>query len=198
MKFQDKAIQNIRNAEASEKPWISIHHFATIGHVGSNFKTYNQDDIDHYYQGSYKPKMKIVSEVVEEILDVLNEDSILLIVGDHGTYISTSIVRFSDISFDEEKEFYVQDRHGIFTAIFNEPSNCSNTIKSYAPYYSFDVDSQNVSKIVSDNLISNGFTSPARVLAGVIRCLSDEPEELDKAFRFKNNMNFQNYLYDKK
>ena len=91
----------------------------------------------------------------------------------------------------------MQDRHGIFTAIFNEPTNCNSNSKLYAPYYTFKDNGQNTSSIVDDNLVSNGFTSPARVLAGVIRCLSDAPDKLDKAFRFKNNMNFQDYLYDK-
>jgi hypothetical protein len=196
MQFQDKAVENIASVEASGEPWITMHHFPTIGHVGSGFKTYNQEHIDEYYEGSYKPKMDKVSSAIEKILDAASENSIVIIMGDHGPFISTSIVNLTYATNPVEEEFYVQDRHGVFTAIFNEPKECVNSSETFMPYYTFHVDGKKQSRIAGQDDIVGAFTSPARVLSGVVRCLVDKPESLDKYVRFGNPLSFEKYLYD--
>jgi hypothetical protein len=116
-------------------------------------------------------------------------------MGDHGPWLSSSMVRFDGLS-DADKKYFVQDRHAIFTAIINEPKECSNSLENFSPYYSFNIDGKYESRITDENNNNAGFTSPARVLSGVIRCLVDEPKLLDRVFRFKNNMNFEKYLYE--
>jgi len=196
MQFQDKAVENIASAEASGEPWITMHHFPTIGHVGSGFKTYNQDDVAEYYLGAYKPKMDKVSSAIEKILDAASDNSIVIIMGDHGTFISTSIVNLTYAKNPAEEEFYVHDRHGVFTAIFNEPKECVNPSETFMPYYTFHVDGKKQSRIAGQDDIVGAFTSPARVLSGVVRCLVDKPESLDKYVRFGNPLSFEKYLYE--
>jgi len=196
MQFQDKAVKNIADAEASGEPWITMHHFSTIGHVGSGFKTYNQDDIDGYYNRTYKPRMDEVSRRIDKILAAVSDNSIVIIMGDHGTFISTSIVNLTYARNPAEEEFYVHDRHGVFTAIFNEPKECVNSSEAFKPYYTFHVDGKKQSRIADQNDIVGAYTSPARVLSGVIRCLVDKPESFDKLVRFGNPMSFEKYLYE--
>ena len=192
--FLDKVVVNISMAESSNLPWITFHHINIPGHVGSGFRTYNQEDIDYYYDNNYKKNMRVVSRTIENILEVVDDDSVVMIMGDHGPWISASMGRFNSLS-DQDKKYFVQDRHGIFTSIINEPTECSNSLDNFSPYYSFKIDGKYESRI-SDKNNNAGFTSPARVLSGVIRCIVDKPKLLDSVLRFRNNMNFEKYLYE--
>ena len=79
---------------------------------------------------------------------------------------------------------------------FNEPKECVNSSETFMPYYTFHVDGKKQSRIAGQDDIVGAFTSPARVLSGVVRCLVDKPESLDKYVRFGNPLSFEKYLYD--
>jgi hypothetical protein len=193
MGFQDKAIKNIEMTELTNSPWVTAHHFQTIGHVGSSFVTYDKSELKKYID-NYKRKMLIVSEYIEKILKAAGSDSIVLIMGDHGSYISTSLKGYDNLTKDE-KSFFVQDRHGVLTALFGVSNACD---KKLVPYYSWKKHGENISyakdPLPSD--IKGGFTSSARVISGVVRCLSDQPDKFDKALTFTNPQNFNDFLYE--
>ena len=134
------------------------------------------------------------SKYIEEILKAAGSDSIVLIMGDHGSYISTSLKGYNDLTKDE-KSFFVQDRHGVLTALFGASNACE---KKLLPYYSLRKQGENIShaKDTLSSDIKGGFTSSARVLSGVVRCLSDQPDKFDKSLNFSNPKNFNDFLYE--
>ena len=192
MGFQDKTVKTIKELTRSGEPWITAHHFQTIGHVGSSFITYDDYELEKYAD-NYKKKSLIVSKYIEKILDAAGEEAIVIIMGDHGSWISKSLSS-SQLS-EEQRKFFVQDRHGVLNALFGQHNACKEGFKAY---YSTKENEKNISRPVNypslDPVI--GFTSSGRVMAGVIRCLTNKPATFDKAINFTNDLNFQKFLYE--
>ena len=195
MGFQDKAIENIKMTKLDKNPWVTLHHFQTIGHVGSSFITYDQEELKKYIK-NYTSKMQIVSKYVEKILKAAGDNSIVLIMGDHGSYISTSLRNFKQLP-KSGKEFVIQDRHGVMTALFgiSDTNVCANEFK---PYYSYRTQKNNYTYALDYDSpeVNQGYTSSARILSSVIRCLSSSPTGLDQALNFTNPKNFNDFLYE--
>jgi len=117
----------------------------------------------------------------------------VIIMGDHGSWISKSLSS-SQLS-EEQRKFFVQDRHGVLTALFGQHNACKDGFKAY---YSTEENEKNITRPVNYPSLDpvTGFTSSGRVMAGVIRCLTNKPSTFDKAIDFKNSLNFQKFLYE--
>jgi len=107
-------------------------------------------------------------ERVRGIIDNDERPSILVLMGDHGPWISRGVDNAS-------RAFRVHDQHGIQLAVLENDTGCpSAELGHYA----------------------EGYITPSRLLAGLFRCLAAEPERLDDALDFGEKYAFRKYRYE--
>ena len=158
-------------ATSDSKPNFTFHYITYPQHTGRNFKSTNHQALLHYSSHYYKNSNKVV-QIIKQLEETIRNDkvlSILFIMGDHGPYVSRTI------TVDEDETFVVQDRHGIAAVILVNETDC--TEKELRHY-------------------TTSYATPARILAGIMRCLAYDPVRLDRAMNFSESYSFKTFLYE--
>ena len=168
-----KVIDIIKSKGSSNQPWLTFHHtYNPIGHTVMSHRSDSAEDLKNYTDYFVRQSNILTKEILPTLINSIHKhdpNSLVLILGDHGVWLSTT----SDKS--TEQEFIILDRYAIFTALLNTNHSCnSNEINYYTDTYS----------------------TPERILAGIIRCLSNNPRSIDSIMKFDEVEEYKNYIYE--
>ncbi|MCK5360568.1 MAG: hypothetical protein KAJ95_08065 [Gammaproteobacteria bacterium] len=142
------------------RPQISFHYiYKPIGHTRNHFR---HNNVEHRseYKKYYLENAAKLNEFIKKLLSLISNsdpNSIVVIFGDHGALLSRGV------SADDNPEFVYKDLHMIELAVVKTENRCSS---DSAFHY------------------SDSYATPSRVIAGIIRCLSETPKEIDKIVDF--------------
>ena len=109
---------------------------------------------------------------IEAVVRERDPGAILTFFGDHGVKISRTI------NWQEDTAFWVRDNHAVFYAAATSGASCAVPDQPGAyrePTY----------------------TTLGRLVASIIRCLADNPEDLDTLVNFTDKFDFSKYLLPK-
>ena len=119
----------IKVAAESNRPWFTMAHIYSPGHTPKTFKHDNPKDLEKYISKFEDRTKRFTNDYLEQVLSLISEKdptSIILITGDHGTYISRGLSP-KTINDPEKKsqvqKFVIQDKHGINIAVWLK-QNC--------------------------------------------------------------------------
>lgn len=153
-------------------PAFTFHYiYNPIGHYLSSYSYSDREAREryttHYYDGAVR-----ITDIMERLQETVREESapsMLIVMGDHGPFLSRTV------SFDDDPTFVVQDRYGILVAVlFNDTGCTADQLQHYTA----------------------AFVTPERILAGVFRCLARDPAALDAVLKFDEAHEFKNFLYE--
>ena len=182
-------VNTLREKGESTEPWLTFHYYSRpIGHTTVSYNSNSPAEVDKYTQTFLRRSKQLGDTILPEIVETIRVNdpaSIVFVFGDHGPYLSRSMAISDAFVFgdhgrsleqeEEPSEFWVQDRHGVFGAILATEHPCaSKAIEYYNQEYS----------------------TPERVLAGIIRCLSTDPDLIDQVVNFDEQFEFLKYLYE--
>jgi len=172
--WSDIVIKTIAEKGTSESPWLTFHYiYNPIGHTAKDFRSDSPEELKKY-RSFYLSQSKRVVEILKSLLveiDRNDPNSIVFIFGDHGPWLS----RRTTPNDEKSRRFFTLDRYGVYGALVKTNNPCATpSIDSYRKSY----------------------TTPERVIGGIIRCLSRDPEYVDTALKFKEVVNFNNFLYE--
>ena len=169
--WPNTVIDIIRQANADTNPWLTFHHIGIPGHTNLGYRTSDSSAFRRYRE-IYQKGSASAAAVLEELMSILQDDdaqSILLVFGDHGPYLSRTV------TIEQDPRFFVQDRYGtIATVLHNETSCGPKALHHYI----------------------EGYTTPERIIAALIRCLSIDPQIMDATVKFTEDLDFNRYLYE--
>jgi hypothetical protein len=101
---------------SSEKNTLFFTHNNYPGHSGHSARC-NIDDKKIYFEGMKKAN----TEMKDDVLNILNNDpnSIIVLVGDHGPYLTKNCSGLQDYyNASEINKYDIQDRYGTFLSIY--------------------------------------------------------------------------------
>lgn len=171
--WSDKLLEIINESvDNKSKPQLTFHYAGILSHTSSSFQTGNLKHLSNY-KDYYLQRSIVFTNFLEKLIRIIkgsNKNTIFILLGDHGTFISRSA------DFNNNKEFIVQDQHGILAAVMQNRSTCSSKELNY---YN-----------------NRGYSTPERVISGIIRCLSEKKSLIDNFIEFGEPYDFKNYLYE--
>jgi hypothetical protein len=171
--WHEIVLNTIGDKGKSNEPWLTFHYIYTpIGHTTGSYNSNSQADLDEYARNFVNQSNVIGDKILPKLVETIrinDPTSIVFVFGDHGPYLSRTL------DHEESPEFYVQDRHGTFGALLATEYPCS--IKDIEYY-------------------NQEYSTPERVLSGIIRCLSADPDSIDQAVKFDEAFDFRKYLYE--
>lgn len=145
--WHTKLVSALSNTPLSGAPtFLYAYTYKGIGHTSSS---YNHSDFSarESYKNEVIKNSKELSEQLRTVSDAIrtnDPNSILVIFGDHGMYLSRAI------DFNEDPEFFVKDRHLVTLAIRKTGHACSEP--------------QNLDLITE-------YVTPSRLLYAIFECL---------------------------
>lgn len=153
-------------------PTFTLHYIVNpIGHTAKDYRSSDRQAIERY-AGRYRSGAARVTGIMERLQDIVRTDgttSILIVMGDHGPYLSRTVSPSDDLTY------VVQDQYGILAAVLVNDTGCTaEQLRHYTKTYA----------------------TPARILAGVIRCLTHDPASFDSAMKFDEAFKFEDFLYE--
>ena len=153
-------------------PKFTLHYMVNpIGHTALDYRSSDRAALARYAV-QYQRGAAAVTEIMARLQATVRNDptpSILIVMGDHGPFLSRTV------STDENPTFLVQDRYGILAAALVNNTGCTpQQLRHYTKIYA----------------------TPERILAGVMRCLADDPKRLDAAMKFDEAHDFEKFLYE--
>lgn len=153
-------------------PTFTLHYIVNpIGHTAKDYRSSDRRAIERYAR-RYSSGAARVTGIMERLQDIVRNDeapSILMVMGDHGPFLSRTV------SPNDDPTYVVQDQYGILAAVLVNNTDCT---AEQLRYY------------------TKTYATPARILAGVIRCLARDPAGIDTAMKFDEAYEFKNFLYE--
>lgn len=171
-RFIDEFAAKLAAIKRKDPPQFTFHHVLTPRHVDSNFRSYDEQ-MTTAYAKRYFERSITANTYMERLVSIIKSkqrDSIVLLTGDHGAFLSQTV------HFHENPEFFVKDQYGISLAMLFNSSSCPSD-----QFYYYE---------------GNGYITLERVLAAVIRCLADDKNALDEALNFEEEQDLAKYLYE--
>lgn len=172
--WPDRVIDIVRQATGGSDamPEFTLHYIINpIGHTALDFRSSDREARERYAV-LYRNNSARATEIMERLYETVRNDaapSILIVMGDHGPYLSRTVQP------DDDPTFVVQDRHGILAAVLVNDTGCTTQqLQHYTAKYA----------------------TPARILAGVMRCLARDPARIDSAVKFDEAYAFEKFLYE--
>jgi hypothetical protein len=169
-----RVLDIVRDAsiKSNGKPAFTLHYIVNpIGHTGSDYRSADPDALKNY-ASTYASRAADVADAMEQLQNIVRNDevpSILIVMGDHGAFLSRTV------SFNNDPKFVVQDRHGILAAVLVNETGCtSNDLRHFTAEYA----------------------TPERIFAGLIRCLARDPARVEAAMSFDEAFEFEKFLYE--
>lgn len=173
-KWPDRVTNIVRQTISApdDKSAFTLHYIINpIGHTTLDYRSSDRKALERYAL-LYRNKAVELAGIMERLVETVRDDpapSILMIMGDHGPFLSRTI------DFEDDPTFVVQDQHGIFAAVLYNDTDCTpQQLQHYTA----------------------AFATPERILAGLMRCLASDPERLDAALNFDEAFDFTKYLYE--
>ncbi|NNE84340.1 MAG: hypothetical protein HKN28_10250 [Alphaproteobacteria bacterium] len=165
-------IVGLSSGSPDTKPAFTLHYIVNpIGHTALDYRSSDKKALERY-AGLYHNKAAELTAIMEQLIETVRENpapSILIVMGDHGPFLSRTA------SFDDDPTFIVEDQHGILAVVLANTSGCTpQQLRHYTA----------------------AFATPERILAGVMRCLASDPERFDAALNFDEAFDFTRYLYE--
>ena len=156
------------NSQSKEPVFTYLYTYNPIGHTPLTYDHNNSDqksDYQTYFQKNAELLSKQLSELSEQIKKY-DPNSVVMIFGDHGAYLSRSS------KIEDNPEFFIKDRHRIVIATAKTHHPCSKP----------------------ENLeFEKNFQTPSRLLASVFLCLSDKDQKPVPEFEFDENSQILKY-----
>ena len=155
---------------------FTFHYiFTPIGHTSNSFDHTNKVAYNQYLT-HFNEQTKTLEALLYELQAMImqtNPKAIVLVFGDHGTYLSRSD------SYSKDPAFYIQDRHAISLSLMQTNHQCA--------------DKERVS-----TYIQNSFATPSKIMAGILRCLAQQPSQIDEVVHFSKKFedDFLQYKYE--
>jgi hypothetical protein len=157
----------------SPDPWLTFHYiYNPIGHTSETYGSRSPAELDEYTRYFLERSNLAGNTILPELVKTIKANdptAIVFVFGDHGPGLSRSL------KLEESPEFYVQDRNGVFGALLATDQPCS---MKDIEYYNKE------------------FSTPERVLSGVVRCLATDPDSVDQLANFNEEFEFRKYLYE--
>ena len=108
-------------SDAGGEPRFTMAHLYIPGHVASNYRHGDAAEFERY-RARYLRRIETAAGYLDRIVrHVEYEDpgAILLLYSDHGMWLSNGV------EFDDDPEFFVQDRYGVLGGVF-PPDACAS------------------------------------------------------------------------
>lgn len=169
--WHDAVLGRIAEAHPNEPRLRMYYYYYPIGHAANDFVSHDEAQLAAYSK-RYAIQSVKAAEVIDEVYAAIRRvdpGAIVMIFGDHGTKIS----RTAD--WEAETEFWVQDNHMVLLALFGDTHSCGRPE-------------------MPDLYRGDGYVTVGRAFAAVIRCLAENPEDLDGIVRFIDKFDFSKYL----
>ena len=112
-------LERITSVDAGGEPRFTMAHLYIPGHTGSSYRHGDAAEFERYRAG-YLRNIETAAEYLDRIVRHVEEDpdAILLLYSDHGMFLSRGV------EFDDDPEFFVQDRYGVLGGVF-PPDACA-------------------------------------------------------------------------
>lgn len=157
-----------------EAPWLTFYYvYSVLGHTKVDYETEDVTDFREYREQFDAKQRDLSNGWLKDLIATIrakDPHSIVFIFGDHGPWLS----RTADARKDPG--FFVRDRYGVLGAILATDAPCARSDET-RHYY-------------------QGFGTPERVIAGIVRCLAERPEAVDRAVRFSSQYDFARFPYE--
>ena len=114
-------IERITSLDAGGGPQFTMAHLYIPGHTHSRGYRYGNEAAFEWYKAYFLRNIETAADYLDRIVRHVEEDpdAILLVYGDHGMYISRGV------EFEDDPEFFVQDRYGVLGGVF-PPDACAS------------------------------------------------------------------------
>jgi hypothetical protein len=165
-------VERITDIDPKQPRLQFFYYYYPIGHAPNDFITFNEAQLAAY-RNRFKIQAEKAAELIEELFELIGRvdpGAIVMVFGDHGVKIS----RTAD--WQTQTELWVQDNHAVALALWG-PQNACAVPEMPAPYS------------------GDGYVTLGRTLAAVVRCLAENPEDLDAIVRFIDKFDFSKYLF---
>lgn len=155
-----------------DAPVFTLHYIINpIGHTSLDYRSTDRKALERY-AARFSVGAAQITGIMERLYETVRNDptpSILIVMGDHGPFLSRTVAP------RDNPTFVVQDQYGILAAVLVNTTSCTTEqLQHYTKTYA----------------------TPARILAGVIRCLARDPARVDAAMKFDEAYEFEDFLYE--
>lgn len=140
-------LESIVNSKSTGKPTLFfVATYRGIGHTSSSYDHSDLSQRQNYKKEFWNNSHVVARQLTEaaELIKDIDPNSILVIFGDHGTFLSRSM------KFEDDPEFFIKDRHRIAIALRQSGHRCSDPRN-----LEFSVD----------------YHTPARLVYSILSCL---------------------------
>ena len=112
-------LERITSVDAGGGPRFTMAHLYIPGHISGNYRHGDAAEFERY-RARYLRGIETAAEYLGRIVRHVEEDpdAILLLYSDHGMFLSRGV------EFDDDPEFFVQDRYGVLGGVF-PPEACA-------------------------------------------------------------------------
>ena len=170
--WPEKLLSLLSDVAVDAPPRLTFHHVIITFHTQLGF-----DPDDPTAVAAFADEFESMSGDVRDYMDRLmssvsqtGRDSILFGFGDHGTFVS------AEDGFERDPAFFVRDRHGVSAAVYHDSTGCVGG--------------------GMEHFRARNHTTPERLVAGIIRCLADDPSSVDEAVDFSTQFDFSAFVYE--
>jgi hypothetical protein len=155
-----------------DRPAFTFVHMSPLNHTTLDYRSDDRAAFERFRE-QYRGESEDAAQIIRELARIVSEDgrnSFMLVLGDHGPWLSRTIFMHDD------PEFFVHDRYGIRMAVLVNQTACDSQALGY---------------------YSDRYTTPERVVTALLRCLAEHPEKVDDALAgFEENHPFEQFLYE--
>lgn len=166
--WQDLMLERIYlNSQKKQPVFTYLYTYNPIGHTSLTYDHRDQSQRLEY-RAYFEKNAAVLARQISDLLKQIREfdpNSILIIFGDHGAFLSRNV------KFHEDPEFFTKDRHRIVIAAAKTQHPCS--------------DPKNLE-------YSKSFQTPSRILTAVFLCLSKKTHGQLKTLDFDENLEILN------
>jgi hypothetical protein len=183
------------NRDLDNQHYVHFHLYRPIGHTDTRHRP-TKKLINKYLNETYIPQSIEMQKIIEKIILKLkksNKDYIMLIISDHGPFLSAYSNKYTDKIYTDEK-FKTQDTNGTFIASVKTKNICSQNFEPFYTYKeNFKYKHTNDRNIFTDK---QSFTTLGRTMTGLIYCLSNnDSKSLIKSISdFTTKNNFEKFI----
>ena len=112
-------LDRITGVDAGGEPRFTMAHLLYPGHIANSYRRGDAAVLERF-RAQYLSRIETVAGYLDRIVRHVEEDpdAILLVYGDHGMLLSMGM------EFDDDPEFFVQDRYGVLGGVF-PPDACA-------------------------------------------------------------------------
>jgi len=168
----DFITDNFRKGLSKSKPQVFVSYIRTPGHTPLDYDHKKANALESYFTTRFKRTSKEATSNLKKIVEFVEKEDpsgLLYVLGDHGPWLSRQV------AYKDDKEFFVQDRYGVYGGFF-PPNKCQ---ESFAKPY------------------SRGYVTATQGIHMIIRCLSGGKNAFTELEDYSHlEKSYSNYLYE--